>query len=84
METMETYKGYYISGTAGVVHPFSPESYPEGRIYKPARASSIEEVTRFALASFKMTEQDLASFFGLELAKIVVDECLIETPRNRR
>ena len=35
---------------------------------------------RFALPSFKMTDKDLAAFFGLELAKMVVDECLIQKP----
>jgi hypothetical protein len=65
---MEQYRGYWISGKAGLVHPFSPESYPAGQIYKPAAAGSIEEVTRFALQSFKMTDQDLAAFFALELA----------------
>jgi hypothetical protein len=39
---LEQYRGYWISGKAGLVHPFSPESYPAGRIYKPARAGSIE------------------------------------------
>ena len=71
METMETYKGFYITGKAGLVHAFSPESYVAGAIYKQGPGSSIEEVN-----SFKMTDQDLAAFFGLELAKIVVDECL--------
>ena len=59
-----------------MVHPFNPASYPAGQIYKPAHAGSIEEITHFALPPFKMTDQNLAAFFGLELAKIVVDECL--------
>jgi hypothetical protein len=46
---LQMYKGFYISGTAGMVHPFSPESYPAGKIYKPGPAGSIEEVTRFSL-----------------------------------
>ena len=61
----------WISGKAGLVHAFSPESYVAGAIYKHGRGSSIEDVTRFALQSFKMTDQDLAAFFWLELAKIV-------------
>jgi len=58
---MEQYRGYGIDGTAGLVHPFSPETYPAGQIYKPAHAGSIEEVTRFALPSFKMTDQALSA-----------------------
>ena len=77
---LHEYKGFWISGNAGLIHAFSPESYVAGAIYKKGRGSSIEEVTRFALLSFKMTDKDLAAFFGLELAKIVVDECLIRTP----
>jgi hypothetical protein len=30
---LEQYRGYWISGKAGLVHPFSPESYPAGQIY---------------------------------------------------
>jgi hypothetical protein len=77
---MEQYRGYWISGKGGLVHAFSAESYVAGAIYKQGRGSSIEEVTRFALRSFKVTDQDLAAFFGLELAKMVVDECLIRRP----
>ena len=60
------------------MHAFSPESYVAGAICKQGPGSSIEQVTRFALQSFKMTDQDLAAFFGLELAKIVGDQCLIQ------
>jgi hypothetical protein len=34
------------------------------------------EVTRFELPSFTMEFQELAEWFGLELAMMVVDECL--------
>jgi hypothetical protein len=72
---LQQYKGYWIDGKAGLVHPFSPESYPAGQIFKPARAGSIEEVTRFALPSFKMADKDLAAFLGFEWAKMVIDHC---------
>jgi hypothetical protein len=45
---LEQYRGYWISGTVGLVHPFSAESYPAGKTYA-VHAGSIEEVTRFAL-----------------------------------
>ncbi len=62
---METHKDCYISGKAGPVHAFSPESYVVGAIYKQGRGSSIEEVTRFALPSFKMTDRDACALSGL-------------------
>jgi hypothetical protein len=73
---MQEYKGFLIDGDARMVHPFYPESYPAGTVYKHGRAGSIVEVGRFEIPNFKMTEQDLAAFIGLELAKMVVDECL--------
>jgi len=42
-----------------------------------AQLSSIVEVTRFELPSFTTELHGLAQWFGLELAKIVVDECLV-------
>jgi hypothetical protein len=34
-------------------------------------------VTRFQLQQFTVGIQELAEWFGLEVAKIVVDECLV-------
>ena len=59
-----------------IVHPFSRDSYPAGAIYKQGRGSSIVEVTRFELPSFKMESQGLAEWFGVELSRMVVDHCL--------
>ena len=39
------------------------------------RSSSIVEITRFQLERFI---KELAEWFGLELARIVVDECLAQ------
>ena len=43
---------------------------------KPVRLSSIIEVVRFELPSFTVSMKELAEWFGLELSRIVVDECL--------
>jgi hypothetical protein len=40
----QVYKGFLISGEAGMVHPFSRHSYPAGTICKRGRAGSIVEV----------------------------------------
>jgi hypothetical protein len=41
------------------------------------RASSIVEIGRFQLQQFTVSMKELAEWFGLELAQIVVDECLV-------
>ena len=46
----------------------------------PGRGSSILEVTRFQFQRFTVSIKELAEWFGLEVARIVVDECL--TPRR--
>ena len=73
---MQSYKGYFIAGSALLVHPFSPDWYVGGNIFVQGRSSSIVEITRFQLQQFTVGMKELAEWFGLELARIVVDECL--------
>jgi hypothetical protein len=40
------------------------------------RSSSIVQIARFQLQRFTMSIKELAEWFGLEIARIVVDECL--------
>ena len=61
-------RDFLISGAAKMVHPFSPESFPAGAVCKQGRGSSIVEVTRFELPSFTIEIQELAEWFGFELA----------------
>jgi hypothetical protein len=42
----------------------------------PGRSSSIVEITRFQLHRFTVSINELAEWFGLEIARLVVDECL--------
>jgi hypothetical protein len=44
----------------------------------PGHSSSIVEITRFQLQQFTVSIKELAEWFGLEIARIVVDECLPE------
>ena len=74
---MESYKGSFIDGSALKVHPFSPDWYVGGSILVPDHASSIVGVTRFQLQRFTVSIKELAEWFGLEVARIVVDECLV-------
>jgi hypothetical protein len=73
---MQPYKGYFIEGSALLVHPFSPDWYGGGSVFVPGRFSSIVEITRFQLQRFTVSIKELAEWFGLEVAPIVVDECL--------
>jgi hypothetical protein len=39
-------------------------------------SSSVVEIERFQLQRFTVSIKELAEWFGLEVARIVVDECL--------
>jgi hypothetical protein len=73
---MQPCKGYFIDGSAMPVHPFNPDWYIGGSVLVPGRGSSIVEITRFQLQQFTVSLKELAEWFGLEVARIVVDECL--------
>jgi hypothetical protein len=47
-------------------------------VYVSGQDTSIVGVTRFRLQQFTVSIKELAEWFGLELARIVVDECLPE------
>jgi hypothetical protein len=72
---MEQYKGFWISGTAKLIHPFNREWYVAGDVYRqgPGPLSS-------KLPSFEVQMKELAEVFGLELAKMIVDECFLPSP----
>jgi hypothetical protein len=73
---MQPYKGYFIEGSALMVHPFSPDWYVGGSVSVRGHYSSIVEISRFQLQQFTVSIKELAEWFGLEVARIVVDECL--------
>ena len=73
---MQPYKGYFIEGSTLLVHPFSPDWYVGGSVLVEGRANSIVEITRFHVQRFTVSIKELAEWFGLEVARIVVDECL--------
>jgi hypothetical protein len=75
---MQPYKGYLIEGSALMVHPFSPDYYVGGSVLASGRSGSIVGVTRFQIHQFTVSIKELAEWFGLEIARIVVDECLPE------
>lgn len=73
---MEHYNGYFIDGAAKMIHPFDPSWYPAGTVLKSGRLGSVVEITRLELPSFKIEMKELAEWFGLELCRVAVDECL--------
>jgi hypothetical protein len=77
---MQPYKGYFIKGSAMPVHPFNPDYYVGGSVLVPGRSGSIVEITRFQFHRFTVSMKELAEWFGLEVAQIVVDECLASRP----
>ena len=76
MQYGAAYKRYFIDGSAVPVHPFNPDWYVGGSVLVPGRGSSIVEITRFQFQQFTVSIKELAEWFGLEVARIVVDECL--------
>jgi hypothetical protein len=52
---MEPYKGYFIKGSALMVHPFSPDWYVGGSVLVPGLSDSIVEITRFQLQQFTVS-----------------------------
>jgi hypothetical protein len=76
--TMQPYKEYLIEGSALMVHPFSPDWYVAGSVLLQGPSSSIVEITRFQLQQFAVSMKGLAEWFGLEIARIAVDECLLK------
>jgi hypothetical protein len=77
---IQPYKGYFMEGSALIVHPVSPDWYVAGSVLVPGRSGSIVEITRFQIHQFTVSIKELAEWFGLELARIVVDECLAPRP----
>jgi hypothetical protein len=80
---MQPYKGYFVSTSAMPVHQFSPDRYIGGSVLKPGHSGSVVEIERFQLQQFTVGIKELAEWFGLEIARIVVDECLPERESGR-
>jgi len=81
---MEPYRGYFIDGSALSVHLFSPNWFICGSVFVQGCGTSIVGVTRFQPQRFTVDIKELAEWFGLELARIVVDECLPERESEER
>jgi hypothetical protein len=78
--TMQPYKGYFVEGNAMMVHPVSPDYFVGGSVLAQGRSGSLVEITRFQFQRFTVGMKELAEWFGLEVARLVVDECLAPRP----
>ena len=74
---MQRYNGYLIEGKVAMIYPYEPSHYLEGTILKHGRGGSVVEVGRVELPSFTVEMRGPAEWFGLELCRIAVDECLV-------
>ena len=75
---MQPYKGYFHRRQCADSSSVSPDWYVCGSVLVPGRASSIVEITRFQLQQITVSMKELAEWFGLEVARLVVDECLVQ------
>ena len=73
---MQLYKGHFIKGSALIVYPVSPDWYVGRNVFVSGRSGFNLSVTRFQLQRFTVSIKELAEWFGLEVARLVVDECL--------
>lgn len=75
---MQPYKGYFVEGSELLVHPFSPDWYVGGSILVSGHSNSIVEIARFQVRRFTVSIKELAEWFGLDIARLVVDEWLAQ------
>ena len=56
----------------------SPDGYVGGSVLVSGRSGSVVEISRFQFQRFTVSIKELAEWSGLEVARIVVDECLAQ------
>jgi hypothetical protein len=76
---MQEHNGYWISGSAVPGPPYTKYWTPQGSVLRQGPNGSVVELTRLTLDDFELEDDGVAALFGLELARIVVDECYVAT-----
>jgi hypothetical protein len=66
----------FAPGLTTTQQPVSASCPRLDSVFVPGRGSSIIQVTRFQIQRFTVSIKELAEWFGLEITRIVVDECL--------
>ena len=73
---MTEYKGYFMLGTALMIHPNSPDWRALGTVFAKTPQGAIVEVERVGGAVF--TTKEAAERYGLELCQTLIEEKLEE------
>lgn len=73
---MQLHRGCWISGSAFPGPLYTTYREILATLLKPHRGGSVVEVGRFHLRAFTVETKELAEWYGLELARIAVDQCL--------
>jgi hypothetical protein len=73
---MTEYKGYFMLGTALMIHPNSPDWRALGTVFAKTPQGSIVEVERVGGAVF--TTKEAAERHGLVLCRALIEEKLEE------
>jgi hypothetical protein len=75
---IEQHRGYWIHGSATPGPPNTSYWESLGIVLKPGRNGSVIEVARLQDKGMTFDMEELAEWYGLELCRIAVDECLAE------
>jgi hypothetical protein len=81
---MQEYKSFWISGRTIPGPPYTTYWNLGGAVLYKRDNGSIVELAQFTLNSFEFDDQDVAEFFGMALARLVVDTSHHELLTKRR
>ena len=74
---MQQHNGYWISGSAVPGPPYTTYWEALGTVLRSGHGSSVVEVGRIRDPGATFEVQEVAAIWGMELARIVVDEWLV-------
>ena len=81
---MQQHNGFWISGSAVTGPPYTDYWTPGGAVLFQRDNGSVVVLVRFTLESFELEDEGVASLFGLELARLVVDTSQLELAAMQR
>ena len=81
---MIQHNGFWISGSAVPGPPYTQYWTLAGAVLFQRSNCSVVELMRFNLESFELADQEVASLFGLEFARLMVDTSHAELEAMQR
>ena len=81
---MQQHDSYWISGSGISGPPYTDYWCPGGSVLFQRANGSVVELVRFTLHTFELDDDSVATLFGLELARLVVDTSCPERMRRRQ